>query len=86
MIQKTNDVRPRNDAGRLVPRYTDSDFIDAVRKLGIAGNTDVAQLVGCDTTTAKRRLFRLAECGLISKTRTSVGWVFTMGKHPVTKK
>lgn len=56
----------RNDEGKYSDTYDDSDFLNAVRQLGGAGTTDVANEIGCDRRTAYVRLNELEDNGEVT--------------------
>ncbi|NLV10254.1 HTH domain-containing protein [Halomicrobium mukohataei] len=52
------------ESGKYTTSYTDSDFVDAIRRLdGMAGTSEIADEVGCTRRTAYTRLKSLAEKG-----------------------
>ena len=54
--------RLHDDAGKFTKKFTDDDFLDAIRAHeGAAGTADVADEVGCPHSTAYHRLDRLRE-------------------------
>ena len=50
-----------DESGRFTPKFADDEFIDAVSELGEATTREVAEQVGADHDTARRRLTRLSE-------------------------
>lgn len=60
--------RKRTDEGRYTTEYRDDDFLDALREQGgSSGTLDVAQQVGCDRDTARRRLNALVDAGEVER-------------------
>lgn len=55
-----NDQR-ESESGQFASKYPDETFLSALNDLGEAGTRDVAEHVGCDRDTARRRLTALAE-------------------------
>lgn len=53
------------ETGKFSPVYNDDDFLDALRKLGQAGTGEIAELVGCSSDHAYRRLRSLEEDGRV---------------------
>lgn len=52
----------RNDeSGQYAAKYADEDFLDALDALGEATTREVAEHVGADHDTARRRLNALAD-------------------------
>ena len=62
-------MRKRNPHNaRFTTVYTDDDFLTAVTKAletASVQSLEVANIVGCNTEYAKRRLQDMADCGLI---------------------
>ncbi|MFP8891876.1 hypothetical protein ACLI4U_19200 (plasmid) [Natrialbaceae archaeon A-CW2] len=61
--------RKRDSDGKLSSGdvYSDVDFIGAVRELDTATTVRVAESVGCERTTAHKRLSSLEERGELEK-------------------
>ena len=55
-----NDAR-NEKSGQFAPKYADEDFLEAVQTLGEATTREVAEHVGADHDTARRRLNTLAD-------------------------
>ena len=55
------------ESGKYTTTYPDSDFTDAIQKLGgMAGTSEVAETVGCTRRTAYTRLQTLESEGQVS--------------------
>ena len=61
-----NDVR-NEESGQFVPKYDDEDFIEAVQALEEATTREVAEHIGADHDTARRRLNKLADEGRVGR-------------------
>lgn len=65
MVNDTRDT----DSGKFQEKYSDEEFIDALRELGGGGTNDVADELNCPYRTTYDRLKALEESGEIeSKT------------------
>ena len=53
------------ETGKFSSVYDDDDFLDALRDLGQAGTGEIAELVGCSSDHAYRRLRALEENGRV---------------------
>jgi hypothetical protein len=66
--------------GKFEPKYSDEEFLEALRDLdGMGGTSDIADVVGCPQRTGYNRLNKLSERGEIEKKEIggSVVWVLT---------
>lgn len=63
-----NDVR-NDESGQFVPKYADADFLAAVDTFDEATTREVAEHVGADHDTARRRLNALADKGRVGRRR-----------------
>jgi len=52
---------------RFTPTYSDEEFLEAVRKLEVAGSSEVADQVDCTTENARVRLNKLTDRGELRK-------------------
>ena len=50
-----------DDSGKIAQKYTDEDFLEAVKKCQPASTKEVADVVGCSRRNADVRLRRLEE-------------------------
>ncbi|ELY68861.1 winged helix-turn-helix domain-containing protein [Natrinema versiforme] len=54
--------RSRDDeTQRFNDEYTDDDFLNAVRECPVASTTEIAERLGCNQSTAYRRLTKLED-------------------------
>ncbi|GGM40031.1 hypothetical protein GCM10009006_21440 [Haloarcula argentinensis] len=68
------------ESGKYTTSYTDSDFVDAIRRLdGMAGTSEIADEVGCTRRTAYTRLKSLDENGEIESREVgnSLVWIIS---------
>jgi len=54
-----------DDSGKIAQKYTDEDFLEAVKKYQPASTKEVAEAVGCSRRNADVRLRRLEESGSV---------------------
>lgn len=67
------------ESGKYTTSYSDSDFIDAIRKLdGLGGTSDIADAIGCTRRTAYTRLQRLENGGQVSSRKVGNSLVWTI--------
>jgi len=59
------DRNPENN--RYVATYADEDILDAVRECDPPTTTAIADAVGCNQSTAYRRLTELADDGTVER-------------------
>lgn len=59
-----NDTRD-TDSGKFQEKYSDREFIEALRELGSGGTNDVANKLDCPYRTTYDRLTALEESGEI---------------------
>lgn len=72
MSQLMTDGDRDEGSGRFTDSYAPEAFLEALRELGgAAGTRDVAEEVGCNRETARRRLTDLERHGKV--TRSTVG-------------
>jgi len=67
----------RDERNRFRETYSDTQFLEAVRELEIAGTGDVAERVGCSRELARLRLNELADRGDIEKRTVGGRHIFT---------
>lgn len=72
-----NDAR-NADTGQFAPKYEDEEFIDAVGALKEATTREVADRVGADHDTARRRLNALADEGRVDRRRIAATIVWSV--------
>lgn len=66
------------ESGRYTTSYSDSDFIDAIQTLGgMAGTSEIAEIVGCTRRTAYTRLQSLESEGKVSSRKVGNSLVWT---------
>lgn len=66
----------RDDSGRYSTRYTDKDFLAAVREHSPAATSEVAEHVGCVRQNADRRLRELRERGTVESKKIGASLVW----------
>jgi predicted ArsR family transcriptional regulator len=66
----------RDDSGRYSTRYTDEDFLAAVRDHMPAATSEVAEHVGCVRQNADRRLRALRERGRVESKKIGASLVW----------
>ena len=66
----------RDDSGRYSARYTDEDFLVAVREHAPAATTEVAEHVGCVRQNADRRLRALRDQGAVESKKIGASLVW----------
>lgn len=67
------------DSGQFTPKFSDEEFIDAVRALDTATTSAVADEVGCKYRTAHSRLSDLRDEGRITSQQvgSSLVWMLS---------
>lgn len=63
-------------SGRILQKYSDKQFTDAVQELDMATCGEIAERVGCSPRNAGIRLIRLASENIISKRAIGGRWVY----------
>ena len=66
----------RDDSGRYSARYTDENFLDAVREHAPAATSEVAEYVGCVRQNADRRLRALRDRGAVESKKIGASLVW----------
>jgi len=59
-------------------QYSDSDFLDAVKKHAPASTFEVADEVGCTRRNADMRLKKLADDGTVKRKKIAASQVWTL--------
>lgn len=70
------DRNPENS--RYVDTYADADFLDAIRECDPSTTTEIAEAVGCNQSTAYRRLDTLAKEGEVESQKFGNTNVWTL--------
>jgi len=73
---KTGAAKCPHVNGRLQTVYTDEMLIQAVKDVGEATPRQVADVIGCNTVIARKKLKSLVERGLIQGKNIAGRWVF----------
>ena len=68
----------RDDHGRFAPKYTDEEFLDAVRRHNPAGTSEVAEAVGCTTQNADHPLRQLEDAARVESKKVGRSLVWTL--------
>jgi predicted ArsR family transcriptional regulator len=55
------EIADRDERGRISPKVTDEEIVDAVRENEPASTTDVSEAVGIEANPTRDRLKRLSE-------------------------
>jgi predicted transcriptional regulator len=65
MSEDENPSLELDESGKIEQKYSDQDFLDAVKQLQPASTSEVAEAVGCSRRNADVRLKRLEEDRLV---------------------
>lgn len=66
----------KTDSGDFEPKYTDEEFKKAIRGLDDPTGKNIAEEVGCATTTADQRLKKLEEAGELESEKERVARIW----------
>lgn len=73
--------QPRDEErGQFGSKYPDEAFLDAIEDAGHAATQGVADRVGCDHSTATRRLNDLADSGEVERTDLGNNIMWTLSE------
>ncbi|NHN49992.1 winged helix-turn-helix domain-containing protein [Halostella sp. JP-L12] len=61
------DRQPRADNNRFAQKYSDEEFLDAIRELDVPATKAIWERVGCSQSLADRRLKELEEADVVEK-------------------
>ena len=79
------DGHERDERGRVEPRHTDEEIVDAVRENEPAGTSEVAEAVGVERQSADYRLRKLEEEGSVESKMVGNSLVWMVERNEASR-